>query len=392
LKRFFVLALACALTSAIGPQAARSASSIDVPVIISLTGPGALIGAPMKKSLEMLAKSVNDGGGIGGAQLNLVFQDDATNPQNAVQFMDQAIAAKVPLVLGPSSTSTCRATAPLVEKSGPVQYCLSPGGPTPKGGFSFSSGYATLDAYKTSVRYFYARGMRRIAILAPTDATGQDGEHTLDTVLADYKDMTVVAREHFNVGDVSILAQISRIKAADPQMLFAWATGTPMGTILHGMVDGGFDVPTFTSHGNMTYSTMDAFGNLAPKAGLFFASPLFIARDVLPKGAALDGVDRFTRLLQAAGAQPDVGYSLGWDAGLVSFEALKHTGAAATAAQVRDYIETMHGFSGSAAVFDFRDGSQRGITASNILVARWQPQTHGWVAVSEPGGKPLQNR
>ncbi len=392
MKRSLLVAAMCALVSSTVPQSAQSASTIDVPVIISLTGPGALIGAPMRKALEVLAKSVNDAGGIGGAQLHLLFQDDATVPQNAVQFMDQAIAGKVPLVLGPSTTGTCRATAPLVESSGPVQYCLSPGGPTAKGSYEFASGYATLDAYKTALRYFYARGIRRIAIIAPTDATGQDGEHTLDTVLADYKDISVVAREHFTVGDISVLAQVARIKAADPQMLFAWATGTPMGTILHGMADGSLDLPTFTSHGNMTYSTMDQFGPLAPKAGLYYTGPLFVARDVMPKGPALDAVNRFSRLLQAAGAQPDVGYSLAWDAGVVSFDAMKHLGANATATQLRDYIETVHGLGGSAAVFDFRDGSQRGITAANILVARWQPQTHGWIAVSEPGGKPLPNR
>jgi branched-chain amino acid transport system substrate-binding protein len=392
LKRSCVAAALVALFLTSAPPAARSASAIEVPVIISLTGPGALIGAPMRKALEVLAKSINDGGGISGAQLHLTFQDDGSVPQNAVQFVDQAIAAKIPLFLGPSGTATCRATAPLVDKAGPVQYCLSPGGPTPKGGFEFSSGYATLDAYKTAVRYFHALGYKKIAILAPTDATGQDGEHTLDTVLADYKDITVVEREHFNVGDVSILAQIARIKASDPQMLFAWATGTPLGTILHGMVDGGLDVPTFTSHGNMTYSTMDQFGGLIPKGGLFFTGPLFVARDVMPKGPALDAVDRFSRLLEAAGAQPDVGYSLAWDAGIVSFEALKHVGPSPTAAQIRDYIETVHGLGGSAAVFDFRDGSQRGITAASILVARWRPQSHNWIAVSEPGGKPIPNR
>jgi len=43
-------------------------------------------------------------------------------------------------------------------------------------------------------------------------------------------------------------------------------------------------------------------------------------------------------------------------------------------------------------VLDFRDGSQRGIPASAVIIARWNQQTNAWDAVSGPGGKPLPAR
>jgi branched-chain amino acid transport system substrate-binding protein len=389
--RTFALLVAALVLVAVLP--ARGAGApVEVPVVLSLTGQNALLGATLRKALEVYEKSANESGGISGAPVHFTYLDDGTNPQTAVQLVNQVIASKAPVMIGPGIVATCRAAAPLVEKNGPVQYCLSPGGPTPKGGFSFASGYATPDAFKLAVRYFHDRGLKRIGILAPTDATGQDGEHSLDAALAEYKDMTVVAREHYNVADLSVSAQIVRIKAADPQMLFAWATGTPIGTVLHGMIDVGLDIPTFTSHGNMTYTAMGQLGDLAPKAGLYFAGPLFISRDLLKPGPARDGVDRFTKSLQAAGVNPDAGYSLAWDAALVVVDALRHVGANPSAEQIRDYIEQLHGLPGATAIFDFRDGSQRGIPASAILIARWQPSAHTWIAVSEPGGKPVPNR
>ena len=43
--------------------------------------------------------------------------------------------------------------------------------------------------------------------------------------------MTVVAREHFNLTDISVAAQMANIKSSGAQALIAWSTGTPVATI-----------------------------------------------------------------------------------------------------------------------------------------------------------------
>ena len=48
-------------------------------------------------------------------------------------------------------------------------------------------------------------------------------------------------------GTMTPLAQMAHIKASNPQVLIAWAAGTPAGTLLHGAYDAGLDVPTLTS-------------------------------------------------------------------------------------------------------------------------------------------------
>jgi branched-chain amino acid transport system substrate-binding protein len=387
--------LGFALALALLPVSGRTAGEpYAIPVIAALTGPFALLGNTQKIALETLQKTVNDGGGINKRPLKFDFIDDAGNAANSVQIMNQLIARKVPLVLGPSSVATCRAVAPLVT-AGPVQYCMSPGGATPKDGFSFSAGYSTPDSIRLAVTFFRERGWHKLAILEPTDATGQDGEAALDAALALPENrgvMTVVAREHFNLSDISTAAQLSRIKAQNPDVLFAWATGAPIATVLHGLIDLGYDVPTFTSHGNMLYATMSQYGDLTPKAGLYFAGPQFVAQQFLPKGAARVAVDTFVKAFRTAGLQPDVALSSEWDMGLVVVDTLRHVSPSPTAEQIRAYIAGIHGLAGSSATFDFRDGSQRGISAATILIARWDIPTHTFVAVSAPGGKPLARR
>lgn len=376
---------------ALVPYGSRAAGEpYPVPVIISVTGPFALVGNIQKLTFETLMKAVNEQGGINGRPLAFDFLDDASNASTAVQLMNRLIAQKVPVVIGPSFVATCRAVAPLVT-AGPVQYCMSAAGPTPKDGFSFTAGFSTVDSARTGMSYFRHRGWRRIGLLTPTDATGQDGEQSVDTAIAlpENHELSIVAREHFNLGDISVAAQLAHIQASKPDVLYAWTTGAPLGTVLHGLQYAGYDIPVYTSYGNLLYSAMAQFGDLAPQAGLYFSAPRFLAPNLL-RGAPRAAVDTFDKAFAAAGVKPDAVMSTEWDAGIVVIDALRHVGPNPTADQIRRYIEGIHGLSGASATFDFRDGSQRGISATTILVARWDQATKTFVAVSGPGGIPLR--
>ncbi len=76
------------------------------------------------------------------------------------------------------------------------------------------------------LNFFHQHGWRRLAMLMPTDATGQDGEQSLDAALArpENHDITVVAREHFNISGISVAAQVAHIEATKPDVLYAWTT------------------------------------------------------------------------------------------------------------------------------------------------------------------------
>ena len=64
------------------------------------------------------------------------------------------------------------------------------------------------------------RASSAIALLVSTDATGQRSDKMLDYTLhlPDNAAMVVVAHEHFSDSDISVAAQLARIKAADPQI------------------------------------------------------------------------------------------------------------------------------------------------------------------------------
>lgn len=367
-----------------------AAEPYEIYAILPETGSGAFIGKEEGDSLGVVATVVNKSGGIGGRPIAFTVLDDGSNPSTAVQLLNTLIAKKVSVVLGSGLTALCSAMAPLSTADGPVQYCFSPGIHPPKGSYVFSASVSTADLAVAAIRYYRLRGMTRLAILASTDASGQDTVRGLTAALAlpENKDVKVVAQEYFNPTDMSVAAQISRIKASDAQALIAWVTGTPVGTILRAVNEAALTIPVFTSSGNETYAQMKAYAAFLPKE-LDFPGPPCLAPDQLPSGPVKNAVAAYVAAFRAAGIQPDFGQSVAWDPALLTVDALKKLGLNATATQIRDYIAGLRSWNGITGHYDFDAVPQRGVGVDSVVLERWDAAHNTWIGVSRPGGVPL---
>ena len=384
-------ALAAALAVAAAPLAlsADTPAPIHIPVILSLTGNGAFPGNGDRISLQLIEKMVNATGGIGADHRPLQFDitDDGSNPQTAVQLQNQVLATKAPLMIGPSLTQQCSAVVPLVRDAGPMQYCLSPGLNPAPGGFILSSNVSIKDAVVAAIGYFRARGLTRMAILSSTDATGQEADRDYEYArsLPANKAVEFVAREHFNLSDVSVDAQVARIKAANPQVVLTWTVGPAFGTELHSIQNVGLDIPILGSNGDLVSTQLSSYKAFMPKE-LIFTGVLPSVPSAVGPGPVKDAIGRYVAAFKAAGIRPEFPNTLGWDPGLIVVDALRHLGPSATAQQYREYLNSLHGFVGILGVYDFRDGTQHGIGQNAVIMVRWDPEAGDVVAVSKRGG------
>ena len=187
------------------------------------------------------------------------------------------------------------------------------------------------------------------------------------------------------MADLSVSAQMARIKATNPQALVAWATGTPFGTLLRGANDAGLDVPIVTTPGNMTYAQMKAYAAFLPKELYIPTKPAF-AQDQLPNGPIKQAVIAFQNAFKTAGIRPDEGHISLWDATFLIVEALRKLGGSATAEQVRSYIAAQRSWAGVDGLYDFRAVPQRGLGANSVVVVRWDTGKDTWVGASRLGG------
>src|SRR6516165_1208952 len=379
-------------TAAMVSRAGLAAGTYDINVVLPLTGSAACVGQGQKDSLAALQDQINATGGVSGDKLNFIFRDDQTQPQLAVQLASQIVGSQPAVIMGSSLVAMCLAMAPLME-NGPVQYCLSPGIHPKTGGYVLSTSSSSTDQIAAVVRYYRMMGWTKIATLMTTDASGQDGDRSVAEVLQydENKDkVDLVIQEHFNPSDVSVAAQMARIKGAGVQAIIAWTTGAPAATVFRSMAQVGVDLPVAPTSGNQTFAAMKQWQAFLPKQ-LILASALYPPR---PASVKLDprvesAQQSMYATLMKRGLKPDNMVATSWDAGLIVTSALRKLGAGATSAQLRQYINGLTDFAGVDGIYNFSKFAQRGLGPESSTVTTYDAKTESWIWLSQPGGEPL---
>src|SRR5579875_3644422 len=362
--RIPVAILGLAFSLAAVPYAGHAAEPYVMNAILPQTGSESFLGKEEANALQVMEQMVNKQGGIRGTPIHFVIQDDQSSPALAVQLANSIIAKKAPVIFGSSSVAVCSAVAPLVARQGPVEYCFSPGIHPAAGSYVFSSGLSTADLLLASARFMKAKGWTKVG------------------------GINVIDQEHFNATDVSVSAQMAHIKASGAQVLIAWSTGSPFGTLLRGALEAGLNLPILTSSGNLTYPQMKAYASFMPKELYFPASPGF-APNQLPNGPLKRAVQTYQAAFKAAGIEPDEGYALAWDPALMVVDALKKYGTGMNAAQLKSYLDGLTDWTGIWGTHNFKAVPQRGVDVNSVILVRWDAAKNSWVGVSKPGGQPL---
>lgn len=376
-----LVAILALLASSLGGNAAEQPFEIDA--ILSRSGTYAFQGEDGFQALSVIENLTNKAGGIRGRPIKFVIADDQSNPANAVQAANAIIAKHAAVLLGPASVSLCSAIAPLLV-NGPVMYCFSPGIHPKAGSYAFSGGISTLDTLGAAKKYFALRGLTKVAFITSTDATGQDADQNIEAVFGEPSGPSaVVAHEHFNPADLSVGAQMAKIKASGAQVLVAWTTGTPFGTVLRNAAESGLDLPILTTAGNLSDAEMHAYAAFLPKELYFPATPAF-APDTVAPGPLKRALQSYFDALKAAGDKPENATSLAWDGTQLIIDAFRKLGTSASAAQIRAYIASLKGSVGIYGPHDFVAVPQRGLGIGSVVMVRWDP-AHDWVGVSSLG-------
>lgn len=336
------LLLAAAVPLGLGAGARAATRPAEPPLaidaILSLSGPAAPFGAVEQQSLQALAAGVNRSGGLRGRPLQFTFTDDASDPQAAARLVASLAAQNVPVI----------ADTTLVL-----------------GSWTTTSSASPDDVLRFVMRSFRARGWKRIALAIPNDAAGRAFEQRLAALMQDQEffDVTFVARERFDVANAGPVAWPAHIRAVTPDVVMSPAFGSALETLLRGLHAAGTDAPVYAPAANLTIAQLSRYASFAPK-DLELAG----ARGTIPEPGASGALKRaqatYAGALKAAGLRPEFATQRPWDPAMALVEALRRLGAGATAAQVRDNLVALHGWTGIEGTYDFhagRHGSPDGV-------------------------------
>ena len=179
---FIVLVLAFAIVWEL-MQSKKELEEIKIGAIMPLTGELATYGEPVKKGMELALEEINAKGGINGKPLKIIFEDDLGGPKTAVTVFNKLIDnEKVPIILGPLTSSASMATAPIAERRKVVQLSTMAGTIDLKyaGDYVFrvfaSNEYQSKSIANKAIDVFNAK---RAAILYINNAYGQGSKEVI---------------------------------------------------------------------------------------------------------------------------------------------------------------------------------------------------------------------
>jgi ABC-type branched-subunit amino acid transport system substrate-binding protein len=191
---------------------------------LDLSGPAAAGMPPFVAGMEMAFNEVNEAGGIHGRKIRLVIEDNAYQPQQAVRATQSLIKKdKAFLIFSPFGTGTSAAGFALAAKEGVPHVFPLTGAPSlfhPEGS---NGSFTYLVDYVWSTRVgldwvIKKKGSQRVGLLIQDDAFGKTVQAGVLQAL-EANNIDIVETTTYKPGDVDFSAQLTKLKAADVDLV-----------------------------------------------------------------------------------------------------------------------------------------------------------------------------
>jgi branched-chain amino acid transport system substrate-binding protein len=230
-------------------QAAAAGEPIKIGAIVSLTGWAGFLGQPIKEALEVSVEDVNSHGGALGRSIEVYFEDDQSNPTNSVVAATKLIRdKKVSALIGPSFTSGCMSIVPICEQEQiPVIF------PAPATtGLEKWVFHVLVDDTRSGpgILQFVAEtlGKKKIAILTGDEEGFLAGVKAIKEQAPKYG-ASIIIQEQFKLSDTNMTPQLTKIKAANPEVLIFYGIANPAAVAAKNYVQLGMKVPVVCTAG-----------------------------------------------------------------------------------------------------------------------------------------------
>jgi len=254
-------------------------AEIRIGVVVSLTGPAASLGIPVKNTIELLPAT------IAGEAVRYIVLDDASDTTTAVKAARKLVdEEKVDAIIGPSVTPTSLA---LLEVVGPAQTPMislagsnviaAPVEGNKTWSFKITPGEELQAAYV--LKDLQKRGAKTVAFIGFNDAFGNAFISGVKKVI-EPAGIKVLADERYNRTDTSVTAQALQVMSSNPDAVIIGASGTPGVLPVLELKKLGYRGQIYINQGMANADVLRVGGN--DLDGIRFASPPVLVAEQLP--------------------------------------------------------------------------------------------------------------
>lgn len=308
----------------------------------SLTGPNATFGISSTNGLKLAVEELNNAGGLLNKKVKLITYDDQGKPSEAQTVVQRLIKNdNVVAVIGEVASSNSKAGAPICQQNKIPM--ITPASTNPEvtaiGDYIFRVCF--IDPFQATVVSKFILNtlkMKKVALL-------KDVKNAYSTGLADFfekefKNMggEIVEVQSFSAGDKDFKAQLTSIKAKNPEAIFIPAYYTDVNLISIQAREIGLTVPLIGSDGWESEKLTEGKAKDALE-GCYFSTHVSTENpDPL--------IQEFIKKYKAKyNSMPDAMAFLAYDAGLILFEAMKRAGTT-DPEKVKNELAKIKDFSG----------------------------------------------
>lgn len=202
----------------------ESDDTIKIGGIFPLSGSVAVYGVSCRNGVELAIKEINAAGGVNGKQLVLIAEDDEGNPEKSVNAYKKLVTKdKVKMIVG-SLTSGCTAAITELAQSQKV-ILMAPAATqesiTDAGNYIFRACF--IDPFQGTVGGKFASenmNAKNAAVLYDINNDYSIGLYENFKIEFEKNGGTLVAAESYATGDKDFNAQLTKIKNANPDIVY----------------------------------------------------------------------------------------------------------------------------------------------------------------------------
>ncbi len=328
--------------------AAADGKSVKLGFITAYTGPGAAYGVAMKEGVDLAVEEINKNPNT-KVKINLVTYDTALKKNEAINAMKKAIEQdKVLAVEGPMTTGEMMAAGPIAQQSKVVAFGTGTTGPgiTDLGDYIFRNAIpGKMNIPQLVEKTQKKLGFKKVAIMYANNNDQMVGEHQIYLDYFKKAGIEVVADESFAEKDTDFSAQLTKIQAANPDVICIaslYQEGTlivkkarEMGLNQHILGGNGFNSPEYIKQA----------GEAAD--GTLVATPWDPERKT-------EKAQNFRKAFVAKyNHEPDQFAAQAYDAMYTIHMAVEQSGTTTDRKKFRDTLAQIKGFEGATGKFEF---------------------------------------
>src|SRR5215475_8782812 len=347
MKRILIASFVIAsLLSACNTQG--SDNKVRIGVFMSTTGTTANFGISSVNGIKLATDEINAAGGINGKQVELLVQDDRSDPSEAATIVTKFVTQdQVHAVIGEVASSRSLAAAPIAQNAKIPMLTPSSTNPevTKKGDFIFRSCF--IDPYQgAAIAQFAAKtlGAKKAAIMVDRKNDYSTGlEKVINETFTRFGGQ-IVATQSYQEGDQDFNAQLTSVKGASPEVSFVPGYYNDVGLIAKQARDKGITVPLIGGDG-WDSEQLYKIGGTALN-GSYFTNH-YSPYDTDPK------VVKFVNDYKAKyNSTPDALAATAYDAAHIMFDAIKRS-KSLDGADIRDALASTKDFPGVTGTVTF---------------------------------------